>query len=125
MSLGILLVVAYLGQYFLVELLAVRVFSIFSPIRLTGWTVSIFTFLVFAFVLNLASRNRRHVPLASCEPTNHNAHLENRTHVTLATLGLLVWWMDHPDEVTFDQMVEIVDRLIIAPVRGGGKAAAE
>jgi AcrR family transcriptional regulator len=45
-------------------------------------------------------------------------------HATSATLGLLVWWMDHPDEVTFDQMVEIVDRLIIAPVRGG-RAATE
>ena len=38
-------------------------------------------------------------------------------HATSSTLGLMVWWMDHETEVSFDEMVAILDRLVIVPLR--------
>ena len=36
-----------------------------------------------------------------------------------ATAGLLAWWLERFDEVSVDEMTEIIDRLVIRPVTIG------
>lgn len=40
-------------------------------------------------------------------------------HGTAATAGLLAWWLERFDEVSIDEMTEIIDRLVIRPVTIG------
>jgi AcrR family transcriptional regulator len=39
------------------------------------------------------------------------------THSVVATLGLLTWWLDHGKGVPVETMGQLVDRLVMAPVR--------
>jgi AcrR family transcriptional regulator len=39
------------------------------------------------------------------------------THSVSATLGLLGWWLEHGKDIPADMMGEVVDRLVMAPVR--------
>lgn len=38
-------------------------------------------------------------------------------HATNATLGIMVWWLDHYDEVGLEQIAGILDQLVMQPVQ--------
>ena len=39
------------------------------------------------------------------------------THSVAASLGLLSWWLEHDRDISPEKMGEVIDRLVLAPVR--------
>jgi len=39
------------------------------------------------------------------------------THSVAASLGLLSWWLEHGQDISAEKMGEVIDRLVLAPVR--------
>ena len=48
----------YLGQLVFVELLEIRLFALFSPVRITEWTVTAYAFLFFSLAMRMLLRLR-------------------------------------------------------------------
>jgi AcrR family transcriptional regulator len=44
------------------------------------------------------------------------------THSVSATLGLLAWWLENGRDISAEKMGEVVDRLVMAPVRAMERA---
>ena len=91
--LGAVVSFGYFGQFLLVELLSMRIFTIFPPVRLTGWTVSIFAFLVFALILDLVGKFQ--IPELGNIPRTSTGCLRVKplrlTHVVLGILTVLAF----------------------------------